>query len=73
MDVVDNRTKVHLYVETSPLNFQRAVTFKTDVEVDGNDVNIHMSFEKSLLALAMLADVIDAEVYHDGEKVELEL
>lgn len=65
--------KVHIYVEDPPMNVERAVTFANDVEVDGTNTNVYLDKTRALLALALLADVLNAEVYYEGERVQVEL
>ncbi len=66
--------KVHLFVEKSIVDIVRAVSFASSVEVDGDgNVGVYLTEEKTLLAIAFLAAQVGAEVYRNGERVEVEL
>lgn len=65
--------KVYIYVEDPPMNVQHAITFANDVEVDGTNTNVYLDKTRALLALVYLADMIGAEVFYEGERVEVEL
>jgi hypothetical protein len=69
--------RITIYLQTSPMQYERALTFKTGVELDNNlgnnEASVYVTHDKALLALALLADALGAEVFYEGERISVEL
>lgn len=65
--------RINVYLQTSPMQYERALTFKTGVELDNNEASVYVTHDKALLALALLADALGAEVFYEGERISVEL
>ena len=64
------KSNVVLMVEVEPLSYERAVTFATDVEDEGDSRIVYMDKAKALLALVLLAQTVGAEVHYKGERLD---
>jgi hypothetical protein len=70
---LDREPRINVYLQISPMQYERALTFKTGVELDNNEANVYVTHDKALLALALLADALGAEVFYKGERISVEL
>lgn len=65
--------KVTIFVENIPNNWERALSFVTNVDNTDGTYEVWLTRDRALLALALIANVIGAEVTYEGERIEVDL